>query len=80
MKKIELTDDEIKVIKQHLNGEIEVWSATEEQQRLLTKVIEDAEALQEEIDPDFEEQFALPDCDIVHWYYNKYNEQQVAAE
>lgn len=80
MKKIELTPAEIEVIKQHLNGEIEVWSATDEQQEILTKVINDAEALQEEVDPDMEEQLALPDSDLVHWYYNKYKEQQGEAE
>ena len=33
MKKIELTADEIKVIKQQLNGEIEVWNADDYQQK-----------------------------------------------
>ena len=30
MKRIELTPEEIAVIKQQLDGEIEVWSATDE--------------------------------------------------
>ncbi len=33
MEKIELTADEIKVIKQQLNGEIEVWNADDYQQK-----------------------------------------------
>ena len=45
MKKIELSADEIKVIQQQLNGEIEVWNATDEQQKHLTSVIHKAEAL-----------------------------------
>ena len=36
MEKIELTADEIKVIKQQLNGEIEVWNADDYQQKHLT--------------------------------------------
>ena len=37
MEKIELTADEIKVIKQQLNGEIEVWNADDYQQKHLTR-------------------------------------------
>lgn len=44
MKRIELTPEEIAVIKQQLDGEIEVWSATDEQQKHLTNVIDKAEA------------------------------------
>lgn len=45
MEKIELTADEIKVIKQQLNGEIEVWNADDYQQKHLTSVIDKANAL-----------------------------------
>lgn len=44
MEKIELTADEIKVIKQQLNGEIEVWNADDYQQKHLTSVIDKANA------------------------------------
>lgn len=44
MKKIEFTQEEKAVIQQQLNGEIEVWSATDEQQKHLTSVIDKAEA------------------------------------
>ncbi len=47
MEKIELTADEIKVIKQQLNGEIEVWNADDYQQKHLTSVIDKANALLE---------------------------------
>lgn len=50
MEKIELTADEIKVIKQQLNGEIEVWNADDYQQKHLTSVIDKANALLEELD------------------------------
>lgn len=70
MKKIELTADEIKVIEQQLNGEIEVWSATDEQKRLLTKVTDDAEALMDEFDA-----YDELDGDLIKWYYDKYKAQ-----
>ena len=39
MSKIELSEKEIEVIKAQLNGEIDGWTATDEQQKLLTGVI-----------------------------------------
>lgn len=78
MKKIELSADEIKVIKQQLNGEIEVWNATDEQQKLLTSVIDKAEALMDELD-------AYDDLDnymkggLVAWFYDKYKAQEEQA-
>jgi len=75
MNKIELSADEIKVIKQQLNGEIEVWSATEEQQQLLTGVIDKAEALVEELDA-YEEMGG----DMIQWYWNKYKLQENITE
>lgn len=75
MNKIELSADEIKVIKQQLNGEIEVWSATEEQQQLLTGVIDKADALVEELDA-YEE---MGD-DMILWFWNKYKLQENITE
>lgn len=71
MKKIELSADEIKAIKQQLNGEIEVWSATEEQQKHLTSVIDKAESLLDELD-DYDE---MGD-DMILWFWNKYKAQE----
>lgn len=70
MNKIELSTDEIKVIHQQLNGEIEVWNATDEQQKLLTSVIHKAEALDEELG--YEEEYT----DMIAWFWNKYQEQE----
>lgn len=77
MKKIELSAEEIKVINQQLNGEIEVWNATDEQQKTLTGVINKAEALMEELD-------AYDDLDnymgggLIAWFYDKYKAQEQA--
>lgn len=69
MKKIELSADEIKVIQQQLNGEIEVWNASDYQQKHLTSVIHKAEALDEELG--YEEY-----TDMIAWFWNKYQEQE----
>ena len=73
MSKIELTAEQIQVIEQQLKGEIEVWNATDEQQKILTGVINDAETLMDELD-------AYDDLDkhnnnLVQWYYDKYKAQ-----
>lgn len=74
MGKIELSAAEIKVIKQQLNGQIEIWSATEEQKVLLMGVIDKADALMDELD-------ASDDLDdymeggLIEWFYDKYKEQ-----
>lgn len=74
MTKIELTADEIKVIQQQLNGEIEVWNATDEQQKHLTSVIHKAEALDGELD--YSEEYT----DMIAWFWGKYQEQEKANE
>ena len=70
--KIILTDEERKVIEQQLNGEIEEWTATIEQQRILTKVINASRELMDKLDA-YDE---LGD-DLIAWYYNKYKEQSI---
>lgn len=71
MKKIELSADEIKAIKQQLNGEIEVWNATEEQQKHLTSVIDKAESLLDELDA-----YDEMGDDMILWFWNKYKAQE----
>ena len=70
MTKIELCPEEIKVIKQQLSGKIEVWSATEEQQRWLTQVINKADALMRELNAFYET------TDLIQWYWDKYQAQE----
>lgn len=77
MKSIVLSADEIKVIDQQLNGEIEVWSATEEQQRLLTGVIDKANNLLDELDA--YEELENEGGDLIAWFYRKYQEQPKEA-
>jgi len=77
MKAIVLLADEIKVIDQQLKGEIEVWSATEEQQRLLTGVVEKAENLLDELDA--YDELENEGGDLIAWFYRKYKEQAKEA-
>nr|DAF67724.1 MAG TPA: hypothetical protein [Caudoviricetes sp.] len=73
MNKIVLTADEINVIQKQLNGEIEIFTATDEEQALLTGVIDKAEALMDELDA-----YDELDGDLIDWYYKKYQAQQTA--
>lgn len=75
MKKIELSADEIKVIKQQLNGEIEVWNATDQQQKHITSVIDKAEALLDELNA-----YDELEGDMILWFWNKYKTQEGITE
>ncbi len=75
MEKIELSDAEIKVIKQQLNGEIEVWHATEEQKKLLMGVIDKADALLEKLDA-YDDMTENHEADTILWFWHKYQEQE----
>lgn len=77
MNEIELTADEIQVIKQQLNGEIEVWSATDEQQELLTGVIDKANALLEKLDA--YDELEKQGNNLILWFWNLYLAQNVAG-
>lgn len=74
MNKIAFSADEIQVIHQQLNGEIEVWSATDEQQKHLTSVIEKAEARLDEYPDDYD----FGD-DLIAWIWREYQEQEANA-
>lgn len=77
MNKIELSAEEIKVINQQLNGEIEVWNATDEQQKTLTGVINKAEALMEEQDA-YDDLDNYMEGGLIAWFYDKYKAQEQA--
>ena len=70
MEKIVLSEDEKVVIEMQLRGEIEIDTATEDQQQLLMGVINKAETLMDETDED-------PGDDLIAWFYEKYKAQAV---
>lgn len=71
MTKIELSAEEKAVIKEQLEGRIEVWSATDEQQKHLTSVIDKAEARLDEYPEDYD----FGD-DLIEWFWNEYQTQE----
>jgi hypothetical protein len=73
MTRIELTDDEIKIIEKQLRGDLTAFNATEEEQILMCSVVDKAEALMHELKA-YEESGE----DVIKWFYNKYKEQQAA--
>lgn len=72
--KIVLTPEEIRVIHEQLNGKIEVWSATEEQQKHLSNVIDKADALLDTYPEDYD----FGD-DMIEWFWQQYQAQQANA-
>ena len=74
MKKIELTDKELDVIKQQLNGEFDRVLAPDEDKDALMSVIDKAEDLMRELKA-YEELGG----DLMKWFYNKYKEQEGIA-
>ena len=70
MGKIELNEKQIQVIQDQLNGKIEVWSATEEQQKLLTEVIDMADDLLDTMPDDYD----FGD-DLIKWFWEMYKQQ-----
>lgn len=74
MEKIVLTEREIELIHKHLNGGIEVHSATDEEQKVLGNVIDRASDLMEELDA----YDAMDDLefDMLRWYLSMYEAQK----
>lgn len=70
MNKIELTAAEIQVIEKQINGEIEIFTATDEEKAILTKVTEQADELLDEL-----EAYDELDGDLISWFYGKYKAQ-----
>lgn len=66
-----LTQEEIQVIDQYFKGEIEAFTATDEQQKYMMAVISKAEALMKELDA-YDE---LED-DLIQWFWGKYQAQK----
>ena len=74
MKKIELTDRELEVLKQQLNGEFDRVLAPDEDKDTLMSVIDKAENLMHEL-----KAYKESGGDLMAWFYNKYKEQESIA-
>lgn len=73
MKKINLTTDEVRVVKEQLSGSFDRVFAPDEDKQTMMNIIDKAEALLDELDA-YEE---MGD-DMILWYWNKYKAQQIA--
>lgn len=68
MGKIILTPEQKAVIQEYLDGKIGAFNATEEQQRLIIQILDDAKKLMKELDAWDE----LGDnWDMIRWYITK---------
>jgi len=70
MSKIELTQEEIDLIQKYLNGELGMFSATEEEQGIFIPVIDKAEALMFELNAAEE-----IGTDLIKWFWKKHKKQ-----
>lgn len=66
MEKIILSEKEIECINKHIKGEIDVHSATDEEQAILGNAIDKAMDLMAELDA-YDESLK-PDFDLLAWY------------
>lgn len=73
MKTIVITQEQMEVIQEYLDGEIGMFTATDHQMEVMSGVIEEATALLEELDA-YDE--LDENNDTIRWYITKHNEQQ----
>ena len=75
MDKIYLTAEEKALIEKHLAGQYNPFFATEVEKAMFNALIDKAEAYEEAVDG-LDERMQEPNCDLLGWYYKKYNEQE----
>ena len=71
MSKIELTDDEVKVIGKQLSGKLNIYNATEDEQVAMCSVVDKANALMDEL-----EAYDEAGDDLIKWFYDKFIHQE----
>lgn len=73
MEKIVITQEQMEVIQEYLDGKIGMFTATDHQMEVMSGIIKSATALLEELEA-YDE--LDEDNDTIRWYLKKYNEQQ----
>lgn len=68
--KVELTKEELDLLKRQVKGKFNHWSATIEEKELMMGVIDKADKLMEELDA-----YDELDGDLMAWYLAKYENQ-----
>ena len=75
MEKIYLSQEEKVLIEKHLAGQYNPFFATQVEQALFNALIDKAEAYEEAVDG-LDERMEEPNCDLLGWFYKKFNEQE----
>ena len=75
MEKIILTAEEKALIEKHLAGQYNPFFATQVEQAMFNALIDKAEAYEEAVGG-LDERMQEPNCDLLRWYYRKFNEQE----
>lgn len=75
MDKIYLTVEEKALIEKHLAGKYNPFFATEVEQAMFNNLIDKAEAYEEAVNG-IDERMEEPNCDLLSWYYKKFNQQE----
>ena len=73
MGKIEITQEQMEVINEYLEGKIGMFTATEHQMKVMSEVIKSATAMLEELNA-YDE--LDDDSDTIKWYLAKYEAQK----
>lgn len=76
MERIELTQQEVSLINKHLEGKVNAFTLSKEEQQVMNKLIDKAATLEEELDA-IDERFEMPNADLLAWYYKKFKDQEV---
>ena len=71
MKKIELTEREIEVIKMQLDGKLELFTGQDDEMDIICEIVVRANKLMDDLDASDE-----LDDDLILWYWNKYQNQE----
>lgn len=75
MEKIILTAEEKALVEKHLGGLYSPFFATQVEQAMFNALIDKAEAYEEAVNG-LDERMEEPNCDLLAWFYKKYNEQE----
>ena len=75
MEKIVLTAEEKRLIEKHLNGQYNPFFATEVEQAMFNNLIDKAEAYELAVNG-LDERMEFDNCDLLGWFYKKYNDQE----
>lgn len=75
MEKVVITPEEMAVIQEYLDGKIGLFSATQHQMTVMSKVIDDAHALLDKLNA-YDELAETPKMDMVRWYLSKAETQE----